>query len=97
MILLTDVNLWQNYINNNKIAIACQVWMPASGFSVTEQASLYKAKVVMWLCGESPIYLSCADCMLTSAISMHSLVELITLSRIMNKLCSKVVEGDISY
>ena len=79
--------------------------MPRVFLSVTEQSSLYKAKVVMWLCGESPFYLSRADCMFTShrstvqyysAISVHSLVELITLSRIMNELCSKVVEGEIS-
>ena len=31
-----------------------------------------------------------------SAISVDLLVELITLSKIMNELCSKVVEGEIS-
>ena len=83
-----------------------QVGVQRVGFTVTENRRLHKTKLHAGGCGESPFYLSRADCMFTShrstvqyysAISVHSLVELITLSRIMNELCSKVVEGEISF
>ena len=61
--------------------------------------------MVMW--GIPLLFITGADCMFTSQctvftvqyyspISVHSLDERITLSRIMNELCSKAVKGDIS-
>ena len=44
----------------------------------------------------TPPWLRACTVQYYSAISVHSLVELITLSRIINELCSKVVADDMS-
>ena len=79
--------------------MASQVGVQRVGFTVTENRRLHKTKLHACGYGESPFYLSRAAYIFTSqrstvqyycAISVHSLAELITLSRIMNELCSKL-------
>ena len=105
IILLTDVNLWAKLYKQQQNIDSLSGRDATSRFFCDRTILLIQSEssyVVMW--GIPILFITLIACFTShrstvqyySAISVDSLVELINLSRIMNELCSKVVEGDIS-